>query len=289
MVTSLLVRNFIYTILLLSLLMPFASYSKGVINWQTYHRPPGIIKTGPEQGEGFVQKVLDLIIERMPEYEHRMPLASIGRAISDMKAGKRVCHPALFITPERKKYMVFSNASMVNPSNRIIAKQGVLDGFLVDGNVDFEAVLKSDLFTFALVKERSYTESIDEIFTRFSNNDKVKLISNTDLSSIFQLIHLNRVDLSILYPFELEYFLQHTEIPKHSLVSFKINGVAPFNSGSIACPNNAWGRAVIKQVNVVLKQIKHTDEYRQAVTTWWRKEAETEEFSKYYRDVFLVR
>jgi len=287
MVTSLPAKNYIHTILLLSLLLPFASFSKDVIYWQTYHRPPGIIKIGPEQGEGFVQKVLDLIIERMPEYVHKMPLASIGRAILDMKAGKHVCHPALFITPERKKFMVFSDASMVNPSNRIIAKQGVLDAYLKDGNVDFEAVLKSDLFTFALVNERSYTESIDAIFEKYANADKVQLISNTDLSSIFQLIHLNRVDLSILYPFELEYFLQHTAIPRESLVSYRINGVEPFNSGSIACPDNAWGKQVIKRVNAVLKEVKHTEEYRHAVTTWWRTEAATEAFSKYYHEVFL--
>ena len=283
-----LLKSLSLCLLVLLFLVVFNSHGKDTINWQTYHRPPGIIMTGPNVGLGFVQKVNKLIIDRIPEYHHEMPLTTVGRALSDMKAGKHVCHPALFITPERKKFMLFSDASMINPSNRLVAKQGVLDQFSTEGGIDIQTLLTANIFTFALINKRSYTDVIDEILFSHVDVSKVHWVSNTDLTTIFQLINRDRVDLSILYPFELEYYLANSDISKQSLASYKIKGVPHYNIGAVACPKNEWGSKVIQKVNEILKQIKNTKEYKEAVTTWWQDEAKTPEFKAFYKDVFLT-
>jgi len=270
------------------LFMALPAKSENVIYWQTYHRPPGIIKIGAEKGQGFVQKSLKLIIDKLPEYQHKMPLASIGRAMSDIKSGKFVCHPALYVTKERKEYMAFSQASMISPSNRLIAKHASLDKFVRNGSVDLNEVLQEGKLTFALVKGRSYTEAIDMKLAQYIKGTNVTLIANTDLTSIFHMINLNRVDLTILYPFELAYYLKHNPKVSEQFSTYRLKGVEPYNIGSIACPNNEWGNSIIDKVDNVLNQIKSSEEYKKAITTWWESEREKSKFKQYYQEVFLT-
>ena len=103
-------------------MLPFHAPANDTILWQTYHRPPGTFNFGENKGQGFVQQSLQMIIEQMPEYQHEMPITTLARAIADIKAGKKACHPALYITPEREKEMIFSNASILNANNRVIAR-----------------------------------------------------------------------------------------------------------------------------------------------------------------------
>ncbi len=102
------------------------------------------------------------------------------------------------------------------------------------------------------------------------------------------MINLNRVDLTVLYPFELEYFLKHNVDVSEQFSIYKIKGVNPYNIGSIACPKNKWGKDIITKVNTILEQIKHTEAYKTAITTWWEYERETAEFKQYYQEVFLT-
>jgi uncharacterized protein (TIGR02285 family) len=277
--------------LVLTIIVFFIAFpvrSEDIIYWQTYHRPPGIIKIGADKGQGFVQKSLNLIIEKLPEYQHVMPIASIGRAMSDMKSGKLVCHPALYITKERKKYITFSQASMISPSNRLIARRGSLDKFVKNGSVDLNEILQNGKFTFALVKSRSYAEEVDKKLAQYLKDENITLIANTDLTAIFHMIRLSRVDLTILYPFELEYYLKNNPEVSEQFSTYKLKGVAPYYIGAIACPKNEWGNNIIGKIDNILNEIKGSEEYKKAITTWWESEREKPEFKQFYQQEFLT-
>lgn len=273
--------------LLLLFISPYC-LSKDTISWQVYHRPPGIIMIGEEHGQGFVQKMLQLIIDKMPEYEHKMPLTTLARAISDIKAGKQVCHPALFITQERLNYMYYSNATMVNPTNRVVARKGMFDEFLVNNSVDLALALKGKNLTFAVIKGRSYTESIDNMLTSYVDKSNLFEISNTDLRAVFRLIQLKRVDATIAYPFELGHFSRENDDSVEQLQTYSIKNVPQYTVGSIACPKNEWGKQVVTRVNAILAEIKSTPQYLEALTTWWEIERTNPEFMQFYQNEFLT-
>jgi len=262
----------------------FANDSKTIL-WQTYHRPPGVIKSGQYLGQGFVQKVLDLVIQRMPEYQHEMPLTTLERAISDIKSKKYACHPSLLITPERESFMYFSNAAIVNPTIRIVAKKGALDKYVYNGAIHLQDIFQQPDLLFAFIKGRSYSPVIDKSIETFLNNDNIFRMSNTDLSPIFQLVEMGRVDASLTYPFEFNYYAEGKK--NNSITMYRIADLPEYNMGAIACPKNKWGLEVITKVNAVLAQIKPTTEYTNAMTTWWESERLEPAFQAYYQSDFL--
>lgn len=261
--------------------------AKEVIFWQTEHRPPGLIQTGEYSGQGYIQKSLKLITQKLPEYEHHMVFTTIARALSDIKHKKKVCYPALFITPEREEFMYFSYSSIMNPSNRIIARKGVLDSFVNGGIVDVNDVLQFQNITFAKVKGRSYAHHIDEIFAAIPDKSNIFTISSPDLSPIFQMIALGRIDATLAYPFELNHYLRvHPEF-KEQFDSYPIAGMPLYSFGSVACSKNEWGKKVIAKVNTILTEIKPTLMYKNAMTTWRESERTNPIFEQVYQNQFL--
>ena len=273
---------------LVSLLMlPFAVPAKDTIMWQTYHRPPGTFNYGENKGQGFVQKSLQMIIERMPEYQHEMPVTTLARAISDIQAGKQACHPALYITDERKKTMVFSNASILNSNTRVITRPEKIVPFLENGQVNLKKILQQDSLIFGHVKNRSYGNEIDGIFNQYNQAKNIIQVDNIDLKRIFQMIERDRVDVSIAYPFEIQYYLDKNPQSAGQLAAYPIANIPLYNTGAVACPKNAWGKKIIQQVNTILKDIKPTAEYQQALLTWRENEQNNPLFNQYYREYFL--
>lgn len=272
---------------LVLIMLPFSALANDTILWQTYHRPPGTFNFGEHKGQGFVQKSLQMIIAQMPEYQHEMPITTLARAITDIKAGKKACHPALYITPEREKEMIFSNASILNANNRVIARPEKIRPFLHNEQVSLEKILQQSTLVFGHVKNRSYGNLIDNIFAKHNHADNILQIDNIDLSRLFQLIERDRVDISIAYPYEVQHYLKKNPLSTGQLAGYPIANIPAYNIGAVACPKNAWGKKVIDQVNTILKKIKPTAEYQAAITTWRENERNTPAFIQYYNEYFL--
>jgi len=257
------------------------------ISWQTYHRPPGIIKEGLDQGSGFVEKALSLIIKHMPEYHHDFPIASLTRALTDIKTEKSVCHPALYKTKEREKFIAFSNASIINPSNRVIARKGTFDQYAEGKYIDLKKVLDSRQFSFSLIKQRSYGQDVDDKIAGHYTDKNSQLLASTELGTVFQMVKKKRVDFTIAFPFELNYFIEKNKIKDDVFTSYYIKNIPTYTLGYVACPKNEWGKEVITRVNQVLNEIKHTNDYKQAITSWWKNEQSSKEFEDFYKMRFL--
>ena len=178
------------------------------IYWQTYHRPPGFIKIGDDQGTGFVEEALNLVTQHMTEYTHEYPIASLTRALTDMKSHKQVRHPALYKTKERSQYMVFSRASLVNPSNRVIALTGTLDHLANNNTVDLVQLLESQRYSFSLIKGRSYGQDVDDKMKTPLPKNQSMLLASTEIDAVYNMVAKQRVDFTIAFPFELNYFAE---------------------------------------------------------------------------------
>lgn len=281
------VQKFSFYALLFLLFNPFSAYSKETIAWQTYHRPPGTFNYGEYKGQGFVQKILQMVTEKMPEYNHEMPITTLARAIADINAGLNVCHPALYITAERKKSMYFSNAAILNATNRIIAKPESVAPFLENNQVNLEKLLKNNSVTVGHVQGRSYGNAIDAIFTKHSQLANILPLQNIDLTRVFKLLERDRVDITIAYPFEIQHYLKNHADEDSQLAVFAIAKMPPYDTGAVACPKNKWGKKVINKVNSVLAELKPTVEYKQALTAWREADQHSELFQQYYEKYFL--
>lgn len=255
-----------------------------VIFWQTYHRPPGIILTGEEQGTGAIQKTLNLVINNLPEYQHEMPMTTLARSLADMKQGKHVCHPALFRTPERESFMYFSQVSLMNPTHRLVVHKNKLAHIANNGTVDLQEAFAVPNMTFVLINGRSFSHGIDAIIAQHLDKRTLVDLTNTSLTILFQMIELGRVDASIVYPYEVSHYLnQNLKKSKHLNV-YKIADTPEYGLGSIACPKTPWGKRVITKIDNVLSEIKPTQAYREAMRGLWDLDPS---FDKLYDTVFL--
>lgn len=264
------------------------SADDNVIFWQIYHRPPGIFTEGEFAGQGFVQNALREVTQRLTNYQHVMVTTSLARALKDIQNGKQVCHPALFKTKERQKFATFSKASIVHPTNRIVMRASLAKHLgLHNDAVDLTALLSRPDITAALIDGRLFGVGIDTIMSGIDLQQRLVLIPSENLDNMLNMVSLGRADITIAYPFEVEHFNQSIAGSFEPLRSFRIETVVPYSMGYIACPNNVWGNAVIKQIDAILETQRQTKEYKSAVTAWWEKDASTTDFDTYYDTVFL--
>ncbi|WP_164078318.1 TIGR02285 family protein [Alteromonas facilis] len=263
-----------------------ATADENEINWQVFHAPPIHIKVGPDAGKGFVDLMLTELMSKMPEYQHHQPFTTQSRALHDIEVGKQVCHPSLFKTPEREKFAVFSKPTLFSPANRLIVKPADIVALELPQVIDLDEILQQHQLTLGLVQGRSYGPYIDGIIKGYGDDNIVR-ISPEQSEVIFRLLENGRIQSTVAYPFEVNYYHRYNMQEAHQKVALYIKGEPEFVMGRVACPNNEWGQKVVHRVNAVLSELVRTDAYEKAMTTWWREEADTAAFRDFYDTVFL--
>lgn len=258
------------------------AFAKDTIYWHVNHLPPSTILSGPDKGQGFVDLILKQITQELPNYDHQVVTSSLARSLLNMEQGKQVCVPAMIPTEERKTKMYFSQFSIVHPNNRIVMlSQG-------DGYIDIVQSLSDSKKILGIDQGRSYGKAIDDIILALGESENIFRRSNFEVDDLIRMVNLGRLDYTIAYPFQVEYYLKQNNLMNEPVFTLlKVKGVTPYTMGSFACSKNNWGKQVIKEINGVLAKIKATDRYKEAMTTWWEKEAQDPEFMQYYQTHFI--
>ncbi len=94
------------------------------ITWIQNDFPPVWILDGPYKGQGGADLIQTLVMENLPEYNHKTLLLNNSRFRQMAKQGKNVCSCATFKTEDREKIMHFNRIpSSFIFSNGIITKK----------------------------------------------------------------------------------------------------------------------------------------------------------------------
>ena len=258
--------------------------AKDIIYWQTYHIPPISIKKGDNEGQGFQDKMLALITKQLPDYEHVHPLTTHVRALKDMREGKPVCHPGLFKTPEREQFMVFSQASMITPSLRLIYTEKADTPYTMGSRVNIGQLLNQNAIDIGLIKGRSYGVELD---SQLNNSPAERLLwfSIEGAEAILKMVSTGRLDMTVAYPFEIGYYNRKNQTAPLNMAT--IDGVNDYAVGYVACSKTPWGEQVVAQIDAILPSLRRTPEYINAMTYWWQSERESESFKLVLNNTFL--
>ncbi|WP_177208061.1 TIGR02285 family protein [Pseudoalteromonas denitrificans] len=255
------------------------------ITWQVNHAPPVTILKGEYKDQGFLDKILELIISELPQYRHEIIVSSMARSIFDLKKQKNVCLPALFATDERKRYMTFSKSSIAHPSHRIIFNNNKILPF--EKTIALDDLLSQEDYTLGLDKGRSFGNKIDAIINKYSSQTNIHLQSSDSPNQLLQMVKIGRIDYTIAYPFKVSYYNKYNHLNKNNFKQYKMLDASQYVIGRVACPKNPWGEKVIADIDVVLKNIKSSPLYFKKMGSWWENEANSPEFIKFYTEVFL--
>lgn len=241
------------------------------IIWIHADFPPSTILTGEDKGKGVGDKTEKLLQDRLTEYEHTETVANYKRIIVQLEAGDKVICTALLKSPEREKFIEFSEISQISFPNGIILKETTYSEIKKylnnNGELDLEKLLLSDP-KIGISKGRVYGEAVDTILAKHKNNDSVYERSGTDIfKGLIKMMLAGRIDMVLGYPQEFKYVAKEIG-NKESIMYLPVKGMPDYLPVYIGAPKNAWGKAIIKKINSILLEKRHTEEYLKFYEDW---------------------
>lgn len=270
--------------LVLLLFSDFTSAQETTLFWRSEHRPPASILHGPDQGQGFIDKIRDSLIAELPQYRHELMAGPLDSIFNEMAHGKPVCNPLLFVTQERKQYAYFSIPASITPAMRIVMTKKLADSLQLTEPVSLEALLGKKR-TFATITARSYGPFIDKTLREKSNKYMHAKMKVDTAIRLFKLLEKQRVDFTFAYPFELNYYLTIDASTEFKM--FTIEDTDDYTLGSVGCSKTPLGKQIIKQVNAILKRQRTERNAIEIMNEWWPEESDKPAFKSFYENVYL--
>ncbi len=249
------------TLLLLCLAAPLVATAGETLIWLVRDLPPLTIETGPQEGQGAVDKMLPLLMQALPQYDHSVMRVNRARATQMLLEPALSCDPTLLWTAQRSQNLAYSIPVFATLTNGLIIRRQDRHGFntfIHRGELDLPAVLASPNIKIGRVAERSYGASIDGILAAAPPDAVAAHHGNDAVASLLQMQQRGRLDGVLGYWPEARYLAPQEQIDSDQLMFLPVRGVPHYQSVYIACSNTPAGRTVIGQLNQVLVGLRAT-------------------------------
>ncbi len=258
------------------------------VTWMEVIFPPGYFQDGPYEGQGYEDVITDILREHLPGYRHERMLGNLARMYHEFKQGKEVCNVALFKTPEREAFMLFSIPSTFTLPNRLITTRDKFDRFRRADTVRLADVLAKDL-RLGISRGRSYGRQIDAVLAPRLEEGTVFVHSGKDVfESLLRMLLRDRLDCMLGLPEEVGYVAEKMGV-KDEIVTIALaenEGTYDTWLGYVACSKTDWGRRIIERIDRVLRKQRPTERYRGAYERWLDPKS-IENYRRLYDEVFL--
>ncbi|KAF1026732.1 MAG: hypothetical protein GAK37_02601 [Pseudomonas sp.] len=255
--------------LLLSL-WPLSVQANDTLTWLLRDLPPLTIFEGPQKGQGALDELLPMLVERLPEYRHQVQRVNRARGMQMLREPSFTCDPSLLLTAARARYIVFSRQAFVVVSNGVMIRRSQQDAmapFIADGQFDLQAFLGTHKTRLGVIAERSYGPGIDEQLQQAVPEKLAPHYGNDALGSLLQMQRLGRLEAVLGYWPEIRYQALLQGIDPQDLAFYPIKGSAPYQLTHIGCSNTAQGRQAIERIDQALRDIPQ-HELQQSYASW---------------------
>lgn len=235
-----------------------------IITWYRADFPPISIPRGSHANEGFFDKIMSFLIERLPEYEHQFQIANFKRIMLELENNNNVCCPSLYKTKDRERFVSFSAPAMIVLPNGIITSKKNSSKFAphldANGSISLYSLLRDTKITLGISNGRTYSGGIDQIVQQFDGKNNLLVRSGDDVfQGLMNMMYMGRIDCLLGYPAEAGYFVrEHNKDNDFNYYPIKESSVT-YTVGHIGCPNNEWGRSVISRIDKIVKQHRNKE------------------------------
>lgn len=243
---------------------PGTAHAKETLTWLLRDFPPLTIFTGPQTGQGAIDKLMPELIARMPEYNHQIMHVNRARGTQMLQDPEVfACDPTLLWTPEREKTILFSIPTYATPGNGVTigrSKEALFKPFLTeDSHLDLAALLASKTVKVGIVAERSYGPVVDKILRETTQPDTLILhYGNAAVGSMLQMERMDRFQAIISYWPEARYHAQQQGIPLTELEFLPVKGAPKYQFAHIGCSKTDKGRAAMEIINREMRVLRST-------------------------------
>ncbi|MYM41077.1 TIGR02285 family protein [Duganella qianjiadongensis] len=259
------------------------------ISWAIYDLAPSyFVSSAPTYetlGDGIGDNLLKLLVQALPEYEHKFSVMTMPRIMAEMKADKPLCVLNVQLTPERAK-IAYATPLLKTPGPQLVLSKQLLARHPEWKNgVSLAAISADPALRGQYQIERAYGENLNKILQSPANVG-LKPNSSASASNALRMIEHRRADYTIEYPELLEWSVKRRDIPD-SLTSLPILEAAPFLDSYVLCTRSEWGAATTQRIDAELRKLAATPAYRQALERWLPKDelrVHKYEYQQFYRN-----
>lgn len=250
-----------------------------VITWTVLDYPPasilhnGAAPTSPaELGTGIVDRMMQEVIARLPQYRHEFRLANRQRIWASMRQGDHICDANAMKTAAREQWAYFAPAVLVPPMALVVRASDRSQFTQGAPSVSLRELLKKD-FKGGLEPSRSYGPAVDQVLaladTTSSNGAATSPSAGTSTSggTLLNLVALGRYDYTLEYPMVVQYTQQNRALAT-PLAVLPLREAQDWSVGYIACSRTAWGKAVLRDVDDALRAAFRSPAYRDILAAW---------------------
>ncbi len=243
---------------------PGTAHARETLTWLLRDFPPLTIFSGPQTGQGAIDRLMPELIARMPEYDHQIMHVNRARGTQMLQdPDVFACDPTLLWTPERGQTILFSIPTYATPGNGVTIERsnhGMFAPFLTEGrHIDLNALLASNTVKTGIVAERSYGPVIDKILRSTAHPDSLILhYGNAAVGSMLQMERLDRFQAIISYWPEARYHAQQQGIPLDELEFFPVKDAPKYQFAHIGCSKTDKGRDAIEIINREMRVLRTT-------------------------------
>lgn len=245
------------------------------MKWGRTDFPPFTIISGPYEGQGVIDKMIDFYIKNLPNYKQTKISGSLRRVLTEMENGKHVCHGSLLKKKQREIFADFLEPNMIQFANGVITtvyNAEKFNPFLIDDNtIDFEKLVFSGSLKIRYNVGRSYSELIDKVIEKSETLERSSLVRKTGLKETDKEIGLilnGRMDGIIGRPEEGLYYSTLKGIKPHEIVFYKIDGDKPYKYAQVACSKGDWNRDFIEEMNALTVNSRLSEEFQSYYMEW---------------------
>ena len=235
--------------------VPHAAHAKETLTWLLRDFPPLTIFTGPQAGQGAIDRLMPELTARMPEYTHVIIHVNRARGLQMLQDPTVfACDPTLLWTPERDKTILFSIPTYATPGNGLTIehdKHALFAPFLTqDGRIDLTALLASHSVKIGIVAGRSYGPVIDSALSQAAYpDDLIPHYGTAAVGSMLQMARADRFQAFISYWPEARYHAQQQSIDPNELEFFPVKNAPKYQFAHFGCSKTDKGYAAMEIIN----------------------------------------
>ena len=244
------------------------------ITWAVYDMAPSyFVSRTPNHetlGDGIGDNLLKLLVQALPEYDHKFSLMTMPRVMAEMQMNKPLCVLNVQLTPDRAK-AAYSTPLLITPGPQLVLNKKLLSAHPDwKTGVSLSALSRDAALHGQYQAGRSFGVQLDEI-VRSPANVGLKSNSSANAINALRMLDRKRSDYTIEYPQLVELGVQNQDISA-DITTVPIIEANAFIDSYVLCTRSAWGLVTMQRIDAQLRQLAAKQQYRHALEKWLPKD-----------------
>lgn len=289
-------------------LAPFArAEEKETITWSIIDLPPFHFVAGPNAGNGPADKLMHLMQDRLPQYNHQIEIfPNLIRSTERLEQGACMCGSIYWYCPPGhpiRNQRAYSMPTALSLESHLVIRQR--DRHLFGEIVSFEELLHNQELIFGHPAGRAYSPRLDAVLNAYLGVESYLTFSPKRQMDVFlpksniyvrtgddvgvglmKMLVTGRIDYLVSFPFITAY-LTEQGIEIAIIPIAELRDTPPLMT-AFACSPTETGRQVIEAINAILKNERNTPEYRMMIEPFVVPKEREEEYWKLYDEQLLT-